>query len=333
MRTVPVRMVWKPDPMADTAGRLLRLLSLLQSRPDWTGPELAERLEVTTRTVRRDVTRLRDLGYPVEAAPGTDGGYRLGPGGRLPPLLLDDDEAVAVAVGMRAAADGSVAGIEDAALSVLTKLDQVLPAHLSDRVEAVHASTVQLPGRRPDAVQASDLVALAQACRGSVRVRFGYADREGRTSERLVEPFRLVRAGPRWYLVARDVERRAWRTFRADRISSAEATGHRFERVDPPDPVELVSRGMAVAPYPVQALIRIAAPPDEVADRVPPSIAVCSPDPAGGTLLELGGGDVRGLARYLAGLGLPVEVVDPPELRAALGDHAGSLVSLNPPVG
>ncbi|HZB72579.1 MAG TPA: HTH domain-containing protein, partial [Acidimicrobiales bacterium] len=147
--------------MLETSARLLRLLSLLQARPVWTAPDLADRLAVTERTVRRDVTRLRDLGYPVEARAGPHGGYQLGRGGALPPLLLDDDEAVAVAVGLRAAADGSVSGLDDATVSVLAKLDQVLPARLAARVRDVHGVTAELRGRDPDRVDADVLVTLA----------------------------------------------------------------------------------------------------------------------------------------------------------------------------
>ena len=157
--------------VSDTPARLLRLLSLLQARPSWTAGELAERLGVTDRTIRRDVSRLRDLGYPVDAEPGPGGGYQLGRGGALPPLLLDDDEAVAVAVGLRSAADGSVRGLDDATVSALAKLDQVLPARLAARVLAVHGATAELVGRDPDRVDAELLVALAQACRAGERVR------------------------------------------------------------------------------------------------------------------------------------------------------------------
>ncbi len=193
--------------MADTSARLLRLLGLLQARPTWTAPELSERLGVTTRTVRRDVTRLRDLGYPADAEPGPHGGYRLGRGGSLPPLLLDDDEAVAVALGLRLAADGSVSGLDDATLSALAKLEQVLPAPLVKRVRTVHGATEELRGRPPDVVASDLLVTLAQACRQGERLRLAYRDREGQETERLVDPHRLVRSGPRWYLAARDVGR------------------------------------------------------------------------------------------------------------------------------
>jgi predicted DNA-binding transcriptional regulator YafY len=313
----------------ETSARLLRLLSLFQSRPGWTAPELADRLGVTERTVRRDVTRLRDLGYPVEARAGPHGGYQLGRGGALPPLLLDDDEAVAVAVGLRAAADGSVVGLDDATVSALAKLDQVLPAPLAARVRAVHGATAELRSRDPDPLDADLLVTLAQACRAGERVRLGYADREGRASERRVDPYRLVRSGPRWYLVARDVDRADWRTFRLDRVTSAVAAGGRAELSDPPDPLALVARGMAVAPYPLQARVRLALGAAAALDVIPRTIGMHTPDGPDATIVELGGGGVTGMTRFLAGLGVPLEVLAPPELRQALHAHGAALAARN----
>ncbi|HEY7072591.1 MAG TPA: YafY family protein [Acidimicrobiales bacterium] len=315
--------------MLETSARLLRLLSLFQSRPGWTAPELADRLGVTERTVRRDVTRLRDLGYPVEAQAGPHGGYQLGRGGALPPLLLDDDEAVAVAVGLRAAADGSVAGLDDATVSALAKLDQVLPAPLAARVRAVHGATATLRGRDPDPLAADLLVTLAQACRAGDRLRLGYADREGRASERRVDPYRLVRSGPRWYLVARDVDRADWRTFRVDRVTAATPAGGRADLSDPPDPVALVARGMALGPYPLQARIRLALGPAAALDVIPRTVGVHTADGPDATIVELGGGDVAGMTRYLAGLGVPVEVLAPPELRDAMRAYGEALAARN----
>jgi predicted DNA-binding transcriptional regulator YafY len=313
----------------DTPARLLRLLSLLQARPSWTAGELADRLGVTDRTIRRDVSRLRDLGYPVDAEPGPGGGYQLGRGGALPPLLLDDDEAVAVAVGLRSAADGSVRGLDDATVSALAKLDQVLPARLAARVRAVHGATAELVGRDPDRVDAELLVALAQACRAGERVRLTYADRAGRASERLVDPLRLVRSGPRWYLVAHDVERDDWRTFRVDRVTAAHPTGRRTAITDPPDPVALVARGMAVGPYAVRARVRLPLPADRATAVVPRTVGLHAADGPEATVVELGGPTATGLARYLAGLGVPLEVLDPPEVRDALAAHAATLAELN----
>jgi predicted DNA-binding transcriptional regulator YafY len=192
--------------MLDTSARLLRLLSLLQVQPAWPGAELARRLEITPRTLRRDVQRLRDLGYPVHATPGVAGGYRLGAGAALPPLLLDDDEAVAVAVSLRTAASQTVTGVAEASLRALAKLEQVLPGRLRERTAALQQAMVTLPRTAP-AVDPELLMTLARACRSRQALRFGYRSRDGELSQRQAEPHRLVHTGYRWYLVARDTGR------------------------------------------------------------------------------------------------------------------------------
>src|SRR5215218_2209561 len=213
--------------MLETSARLLRLLSLLQARRDWTGPELAARLGVSPRTLRRDMDKLRGLGYPVDATPGTAGGYRLGAGAMLPPLLLDDEEAVAVAIGLRTAAGGTITGIEETSVRALAKLEQVLPSRLRHRVTALHAVTVPLsPGGAQ--VDPDTLTALAAACRDHQRLRFDYRSHDGTATVRITEPHRLVHTGRRWYLVAWDVERDDWRTFRVDRVTPRIPTGPRF---------------------------------------------------------------------------------------------------------
>src|SRR6266540_2965783 len=191
--------------MLETSARLLRLLSLLQARRDWTGADLADRLGVSARTVRRDVERLRDLGYPVHATRGTDGGYRLGAGAAMPPLLLDDEEAVAVAVGLRTATGGAIAGIEETSVRALAKLEQVLPSRLRRRVNAVQEFTVPFVRPGGPTVDADVLAVIAGACRDRERLRFPYKTFDGTASRRLVEPLRLVHTGRRWYLVAWDV--------------------------------------------------------------------------------------------------------------------------------
>ena len=220
--------------MLETSARLLRLLSLLQARRDWTSTELATRLGVSTRTIRNDVGRLRGLGYPVYARPGVAGGYRLGTGAALPPLLLDDEEAVAVAVGLRTAASGSIAGIEETSVRALAKLQQVLPSRLRRRVSAFQAYALPIPSRGPQA-DPDVLTVIAGACRDHERLRFDYRAHSGAASRRAVEPYRLVNYQQRWYLVAWDTERHARRTFRVDRIK-------------PRTPAGPLSPGRAVAP-------------------------------------------------------------------------------------
>ena len=310
--------------MLDTSARLLQLLSFLQARPDWTGPELAERLGVTTRTVRRDVDRLRQLGYPVDAAPSATGGYRLASGASLPPLLLDDEEATAIAVALSAGAGGAVAGIEEPALAALAKLDRVLPPRLKQRAAALRASTVQL-GAVGD-VDATALVTLAQACAAQERVTFAYRARDDVLSARRVEPYRLVSTGRRWYLVALDLDRADWRTFRVDRAESVVRTGHRFHLDDPPDAAAMVSRSVAVAPYRYVARVRIDAPAALVASRVPPTVGVVE-DEGGGAVLTTGSDHLESIAGHLVGLGFPFEVEEPPELREHLAGLGAELTA------
>lgn len=319
----------------DTPVRLLRLLVLLSARGSWRGDELTERLEITDRTLRRDITRLRELGYPIDAMTGPYGGYSLGAGGRLPPLLLDDEEAVAVAVALHAVARRSATPMAEGALSALTKLNQVLPASLRERVAAFGAVTVGVSSARGDPSDGpSDLgvlTALALACRRTERIRFDYRSAGGVDSSRHVEPFRLVSHGERWYLVALDVDRADWRTFRVDRISSVRVTGARFVHVDPPDAAALVADGIAVRGYDQRAVVRFHAQPSRVAEVVSPTVGTIRPDPddPAATLVEMGG-DADWIARYLAGLHLPYEVLDPPEVRGELRRLGRRLMAANP---
>ena len=299
--------------MVETSARLLRLLSLLQSRPDWTGADLAERLGTTPRTVRRDITRLRDLGYPVHAVPGVAGGYRLGAGTSLPPLLLDDEEAVAVALSLRSAATQSVAGVGEASVRALAKIDQVLPSRLRERAAAIGQMTVPLAGPGPT-VTADTLTAIAQACRIRQRLAFSYRDHDGEMTERLVEPHRLVQAGYRWYLVARDVNRSDWRTFRADRIDTPRLTGVRFVLRDPPDAAAFAARSVTTAPYRHQVRILVDGPSEEVARLVPPTVGVIEPAGAGRCVLMTGSDSLDAIAFHAATLGFPITVLEPPEL-------------------
>ncbi|MFC6884482.1 helix-turn-helix transcriptional regulator [Actinomadura yumaensis] len=244
----------------DLPGRLLRLLSLLQSRREWSGAELAERLGVTGRTVRRDVERLRALDYPVEGTTGTAGGYRLMSGRNVPPLLLDDDEAVAVAVGLMTGAGGSVAGIEESSMRALAKLERVLPARLRPRLAALGGVTVAVPRRDAPRVDPGVLAALASCCRDRVVVSFGYRSRVEEVSVRRVEPHSLVTMAGRWYLVAYDPGREGWRTFRVDRIEGPSGTHRRFEARELPaeDAAGFLTRSFARASYRYSARVRVA---------------------------------------------------------------------------
>lgn len=299
--------------------RLLHLLSLLQARPHWSGPELADELGITTRTVRRDVERLRDLGYPVDASLGAQGGYRLAPTGAMPPLALDDDEAIAVAVALRTTAATDVARLDDAALRAMAKLEQVLPPRLRPRVSALTSMTVALRGAAgPASIDPDLLVTLTQACRASQRLRFDYLDSRGRPSERTVEPLRLVHAGRRWYLAAFDVRRAAWRTFRVDRISAVENTGHRFVHRDPPDAAALVAEAISTAPYRHTARVVVHAPLAAVASVVPATTATLHEVDRSTTRLVTGSDHLEAIAMHLAGLPFDFTVEEPDELRALL---------------
>jgi len=312
-----------------TTERVLRLLALLQQRPVWTGPELAERLGVTTRSIRRDVGRLRALGYPVNAAHGSGGGYQLGAGKALPPLLLDDEEAIATAVSLRLAAGGTVAGASEAAVRTLTKLDQVLPARLRAEVRALHDAIATLEGTRIE-VDADALLQLAKACRDCLRVEFGYESHGGVGTERRVEPYRLVATGRRWYLLAYDLDRDDWRTFRLDRFTRLRVSTLRYQPREHPDPVEYVQRGVSVAPYELVARVRVHADAETTRARVHPVTATVVPVDEKTCVLESGGHDLVSLAADLAYLGLDFEVLDPPGLRdelARLGERLSAAAS------
>lgn len=328
--------------MLDTSVRLLRLLALLQVRRDWSGADLARRLGVTTRTVRNDIERLRILGYEVRSRTGVAGGYRLAAGSALPPLLLDDDEAVAVALGLRAAAAGSVTGIEETSLRALAKLEQTLPARLRHRLDALRQATVSVAGGGPT-VSAETLAAVAAACRDHEQLRFDYTGHDGSVSPRRVEPHRLVYTGRRWYLLAWDRDREDWRTFRADRIAApadttasipAAATGRgalghpprlpsgpRFTPREPPeDAARHVMRGVASTAWAYPARVRLHASAEVIAehDRVTPAAGLLTPVDEHSCILETGSGNLRDLVGYLTVLDVGFDVLDPPELRALL---------------
>jgi predicted DNA-binding transcriptional regulator YafY len=305
--------------MLETSARLLRLLSLLQARRDWTSAELATRLGVTTRTVRNDVDRLRGLGYPVDARPGVAGGYRLGTGGALPPLLLDDEEAVAVAIGLRTVASGSIAGIEETSLRALAKLQQMLPSRLRRRVSAFGSYTLPVPSRGPQ-VDPDVLTMIAGACRDHERLRFDYRAHSGAASRRSVEPYRLVNDQRRWYLVAWDTDREAWRTFRADRIQPQAPAGPRFTpRALPPDReiAAQVARGVGEATWRYRARVIVHAPAAHVRGRLPVPVEVESLG-EDRCAFEPGSDDPEMLALHLGMLDADFAIVDAPELVDAL---------------
>jgi predicted DNA-binding transcriptional regulator YafY len=309
--------------MLDTSSRLLALLSLLQARREWSGPELADRLDVGVRTVRRDMDRLRRLGYPVSATRGVAGGYRLGAGASLPPLLLDEEEAVAVAVGLRTAASVGVVGIEETAVRALGKLEQVLPTRLRRRVNAVGAATVPYPGTGP-AVDPATLATIAGGCRDAERLRFAYRAHDGTSTRRLVEPHRLVHTGRRWYLVAWDADRADWRTFRLDRIERV-AADRRFVPREPPaeDIAAYVARSVSSARDRYQARVVLRAPLAEVAGRVPHSVGTLEAIDERSCLLRTGSDWLGGLAVYVAEIGVDFEVLDPPEFVERVKQLAG----------
>ncbi|MBH5334150.1 YafY family transcriptional regulator [Streptomyces pactum] len=303
--------------MLETSARLLRLLSLFQTHREWSGAALADRLGVTPRTVRRDVERLRELGYPVHSTPGTAGGYRLGAGARLPPLLLDDDEAVAVAVGLRQSAGGGVAGIEETSVRALAKLEQVLPDRLRHRVGALTAYTVPMLGAGGGpTVDPAVLTELANACRDNERLRFAYRDHGGAGSRRTVEPHRLVCARRHWYLVAWDVDREGWRTFRADRITPKPPHGPRFEPRQPPaeDLAAYVSEGVAAGAYAERATVLLKVSAEAAAERISPSAGVLEPVDAHSCLLHTGAHHLDVLVLHVVLMGFDFEVREPPEL-------------------
>ena len=303
--------------MLEATTRVLKLLSLLQSRRVWTGTELSRELDVTERSVRRDVERLRSLGYPVHGAAGVSGGYRLGAGKELPPLLLEDDEAVAVAIGLRMAATGAVTGVEEASVRALEKLEQVLPKALRRRVGALHAVSVRL-GEGGSGVDAAVLATVANACRDGQLLRFGYRGRGQEPSARQVEPYRLVHTSFRWYLLAYDLDREDWRTFRVDRVEGSPSPGRRFApRPLPSDDVAAyVAQSVALAPYRHHARVTIHASAAKVSRRLSPLGGRIEAVDDERCVVHAGANDLESLAFHLGYLGFELEVHEPPELAA-----------------
>ncbi|WP_309072329.1 helix-turn-helix transcriptional regulator [Arthrobacter sp.] len=312
--------------MLETSARLLQLLSLLQLRREWTGSALAERMSVTERTVRRDIGKLRTLGYPIHASPGIAGGYQLGAGAQLPPLLLDDDEALAVAIGLSAVTASPVSGLGEASVRALTKLEQVLPGRLRPkfaglRTAVTHMAAVSTP------VNPEVLTALSSAITERRVVVFRYARQDGDSSRRVVEPVRLVDTGRRWYLVAWDTARQDWRTFRVDRCQSVPSPRDRFAARPLPatDLAAYVQKSITRSPYSHDIVVRVHAPAVDVGQMIPPNIAELEDD-AGTTLMRFGADSFDWPLMHLVALGLDFDILGPPELRDHAAAAAGRLV-------
>ncbi|MFI6772551.1 helix-turn-helix transcriptional regulator [Nocardia sp. NPDC050412] len=315
--------------MTETAARLLQLLALLQTRREWTGPELAERLGVTVRTVRRDIERLRELEYPVYASLGSIGGYRLEAGTALPPLLLDDEEAVAITLGLRNAALGAVEGIDESSARALVKLQQVLPARLRRRVEAVRSATVSLAGPAAGPmVDPETLVVLAAACRDRERTRFRYRDKGDTETRRLTEPHSLVSAGRRWYLVAWDIDRTDWRTFRVDRIDSPRPIGTRSapRQLPTEDAAAFVTRSLARSRPLRRVVFLVHAPAPQLIETFRVRPEEIEPIDEKSCLLRTTADSLEWTAVRIAHLGLEFEVREPPEMAEMLADLGAKLL-------
>lgn len=300
--------------MLPTSTRLLRLLSLLQSRRHWSGRDLSERLEIDQRTVRRDVDRLRELGYPVQAFSGHGGGYQLGAGSSMPPVLLSDDEAVAVAVALRAAA-GSVAKMEETSIGLLAKLDQVLPARLRKRASALHSVTITLPGR--DSAPAVDvLTRIAAACRDNLKLKLSYQDRAGKPTLRNLEPMRLAHTGRRWYLVAWDLDREDWRTFRVDRVQQVTGVGSPFvPRKFPGDIVAYVSQSIRYTAYTHRVRVKIKGTYDTLRKQVHPWCGKLEKLDDAHCALDMGADSLEMLVTLMVMTGMEFEMLDSHELK------------------
>ena len=303
-----------------TSSRLLLLLGYLQSQPVWSGPDLVALLGVTARTLRKDIERLRELGYPVDATRGPGGGYRLGRHGQLPPLLLSDDEAVAVAIGLGSAA--SAPGLADAGASAMAKLERTLPDRLQRRVRAIHANTDIGPANtgtnEPEVRVDPDLLAqLAAAISDRAGIRFTYEDAERPVT---ADPYRLVSWQQRWYLVAREHPDREWRVFRVDWMRLRFPGAARFapEPLRGDDYASFVLRHVASTGWKVHARILVDAPAQEVLDRINPAVGVVETVDDGHCVLVTGADSIETVAVWIGMLGIDFHVNGPPELVAHL---------------
>lgn len=299
--------------MSDVTTRALRLLALLQSRSVWTGPELAEEMSVTSRTVRRDVDRLRRMGYPVLTSAGHGGGYQLGAGRALPPLLLSSPEAVAVAVGLRLAAASGLEGLDEEALRALAALDRILPAPVRAEVGAV-ADAMGVISRHAPAARSEVLLTLVTAVRDAVRVRVDYERADRERFERRLEPRRVLSVEGRWYLFAWDLDREDWRTFRLDRMHAVHPSTLPIAERPTPDIEAAVRESITVGGYRAACTVRILAPYAQVAPWVSARTGTLEADGEEACVLRAGSDELTWVALHLARLGVPVEVLDPPEL-------------------
>ncbi|MHA7262643.1 helix-turn-helix transcriptional regulator [Arthrobacter sp. TMN-37] len=320
--------------MLETSARLLHLLSLLQMRREWTGPALAQRMEVTERTVRRDIGKLRTLGYPISASPGIAGGYQLGAGAQLPPLLLDDDEALAVAIGLTAVTASPVAGVGEASVRALTKLEQVLPARLRPRFSGLRSAVTRMAAPSTP-VDPAVLTALSAAITERRIVAFRYERHDGESARRLVEPYRLVDTGRRWYLVAWDSVREDWRTFRVDRCRSIPSPRARFtpRALPATDLARYVQKSITRSPYSYDAVIRLAAGIREIEQRIPADIAELSSDGPDATILRAGFDSIDYPLMQLAALDVEFEILEPEAMRVRAAELAGRLQRASGRVG
>lgn len=298
--------------MLTSSSRLLRVLSLLQTRSHWAGQELAERLEVNPRTLRRDIDRLRQLGYPIHASSGVAGGYAFRAGQALPPLLLDDEEALAVAIALQIAAAGTVSGVEESSLRALVKLGQVMPARLRRRIEALRAAILPIQRMGPT-VDANVLATLSAACRDQLQLGFAYRDGKNQSTQRNVEPHGLVHNGTRWYLVAWDPARDDWRTFRIDRVEGEPKTGAHFApRAAPAGDLR------AYVEYPEQARVMLHQPREVMLQRIPPSAAVLEAVDEHRCIMVCGANQLDSLVYWLMALDVDFDVIEPPLLKERL---------------
>ncbi|NJC22844.1 putative DNA-binding transcriptional regulator YafY [Arthrobacter pigmenti] len=301
--------------MLETSARLLQLLSLLQLRREWTGAALADRMSVTERTVRRDIGKLRTLGYPISASPGIAGGYQLGAGAQLPPLLLDDDEALAVAIGLSAVTASPVSGLGEASVRALTKLEQVLPGRLRPKFAGLRTAVTRMAAASTP-VNPEVLTALSSAITERRVVVFRYARHDGESSRRVVEPVRLVDTGRRWYLVAWDTGRQDWRTFRVDRCQSVPSPRERFPQRPLPakDLAAYVQKSITRSPYRHDVVVRISAPLTEVGPMIPPNVAELE-DSGGSTVMRFGADSLDWPLMHVVALGFEFQILEPQELK------------------